>query len=312
MGKIEFKRFWSMLGLKLKKNAPTIMTVTGVCGVIGGTILACKASYNLKDKIEEGEKKIEDLKIKHAEEPEKSDEECQKEIAIQTGKNALDIAKMFAVPAAIEIGSVALLIGSHGLMQRRISSMAAAYATLDTIYKKYRKNVREQFGDDVDKEMRFGVKHSKVEEEFVDEEGNKHVKTETVDAVEDNDPNSYGDYCKFFDSSCPAWEDNPEYNLMFLKSVQNFCNDKLKVKGYMFLNDVYKEIGIEPTIAGQSVGWIYDEKNPIGDNYIDFGIFNSKRKKVRDFVNGYENVILLDFNVDGDILHSPLLKIWSK
>ena len=49
-------------------------------------------------------------------------------------------------------------------------------------------------------------------------------------------------------------------------------------------------------------GWIYDEENPIGDNYVDFGIFNCMEEKVRDFVNGYERSILLDFNVDGDIM----------
>ena len=51
------------------------------------------------------------------------------------------------------------------------------------------------------------------------------------------------------------------------------------------------------------VGWIYDEKNPVGDNYIDFGIYDVNKPQNRDFVNGIERVILLDFNVDGNILN---------
>lgn len=35
------------------------------------------------------------------------------------------------------------------------------------------------------------------------------------------------------------------------------------------------------------------------DNFIDFGVFDGDRPRARDFVNGYERSILLDFNVDG-------------
>lgn len=58
-------------------------------------------------------------------------------------------------------------------------------------------------------------------------------------------------------------------------------------------------LGIARTNAGQVVGWIYCEKNPVGDNYVDFGIYNLQNE---GFVNGNERSILLDFNVDGIIL----------
>ena len=61
-------------------------------------------------------------------------------------------------------------------------------------------------------------------------------------------------------------------------------------------------LGIPRTQAGQIVGWIYDEKHPIGDNKVDFGIYNTYNEANRNFVNGYERTILLDFNVDGNIL----------
>ena len=51
----------------------------------------------------------------------------------------------------------------------------------------------------------------------------------------------------------------------------------------------------------QIVGWVYDENNEVGDNYVDFGIYDINKPKARDFVNGYEKVIVLDFNVDGNI-----------
>ena len=61
-------------------------------------------------------------------------------------------------------------------------------------------------------------------------------------------------------------------------------------------------LGIHRTKAGNVVGWIYDEKNPVGDNYVDFGIYDIHKEQNRDFVNGIERSILLDFNVDGPIL----------
>ena len=90
--------------------------------------------------------------------------------------------------------------------------------------------------------------------------------------------------------------------MFFLQQQQNYLNDKLKRQGYLFLNDAYKALGFDVTKAGQVVGWIYDENHPIGDNYVDFGIFNINSEAARRFVNGLEKCIWLDFNVDGDIL----------
>ena len=60
---------------------------------------------------------------------------------------------------------------------------------------------------------------------------------------------------------------------------------------------VYDMLGFQRTKAGQIMGWIYDEENPVGDNFVDFGIYNTDIEKARDFVNGLERVIVLDFNV---------------
>jgi hypothetical protein len=106
-------------------------------------------------------------------------------------------------------------------------------------------------------------------------------------------------YARCFDESCPNWDKNPEMNLLFLKLAEVYCNEKLKSKGYLFLNEVYDQIGLPRSKAGQIVGWVYDEKNPIGDNYVDFGIYKTSNAS---FVNGYERSIWLDFNVDGIIM----------
>ena len=114
--------------------------------------------------------------------------------------------------------------------------------------------------------------------------------------------NSESDYARIYDDGCYGWSKDPAANLQVLKKTQAFANQKLKEQGFLFLNDVYKMLNILPTKAGQVVGWIYDEKNPIGDNYVDFGLYDIHDERKRAFINGIERNVILDFNVDGNIL----------
>ena len=59
-------------------------------------------------------------------------------------------------------------------------------------------------------------------------------------------------------------------------------------------------LDIPRTAAGQVLGWRYDKNKKSND--VSFGIFEGNTPKARDFVNGYEKVVLLDFNIDGYIL----------
>lgn len=128
----------------------------------------------------------------------------------------------------------------------------------------------------------------KLEEEYPD---NRIDKTE-----------NFSQYARFFDDACVGWTKDSENSMYFLKSQQDYCNDKLKAKGHLFLNEVYDILGIPRTRAGAVVGWVYDEENPVGDNFVDFGIYGIYDDVNHDFVNGYKNTVLLDFNVDGNIL----------
>ena len=55
---------------------------------------------------------------------------------------------------------------------------------------------------------------------------------------------AYSPYSKFYDSSCYNWEPDSESNLYFLNKAQRELNNQLKEDGYLFLNDVYKRLGI--------------------------------------------------------------------
>jgi hypothetical protein len=166
----------------------------------------------------------------------------------------------------------------------------AAYKVLEQNFGNYRNRVIEKYGKEADKFFKTGVYEEEIKE--IDENGKKVKKI-----VEKIDPNGVSQYARFFDESSNQWSKTPEYNLTFLKCQQNYANDLLKSRGHVFLNEVYDMIGVPRTQAGAVVGWILGE----GDDYIDFGIFNGENMCNRDFVNGYERSVLLDFNVAGVI-----------
>lgn len=116
----------------------------------------------------------------------------------------------------------------------------------------------------------------------------------------DNSLKDISEYARFFDDECSGWTNDPKINMIFIKQAQEYANVRLQNEGYLFLNDVYVMLGLPRTAVGQLVGWIYDEKNPIGDNHVDFGIY--KFDKNKEFINGYAPDVLLDFNVDGCII----------
>lgn len=121
--------------------------------------------------------------------------------------------------------------------------------------------------------------------------------TEVKDGVNFNVDNQPNEYSRIYDDSCPNWVKDPEYNKLFILQQQAYANNLLKQRGYLFLNEVYDMFGFARTKAGQIVGWLYDDKI---EDKINFGIFNCTEQS-RYFINGFENSVLLNFNVDGDI-----------
>lgn len=295
---------FNKMGFQLKKHSPEILVVAGVVGTVVSTVMACKATTKVSEILENSKNVIDsihDCQANEAMADQYTPEDAKKDLAIVYIQTGLKLAKLYAPAVTLGTLSIASILASNNILRKRNVALAAAYATVDKTFKEYRNRVIERFGEQVDRELRYNIKAKKIEKTVVREDGKEKKVKETIRVAEIP---GCSDYAKFFDSSSNAWEENAEYNLMFLKAEQNYANDRLKARGYLFLNEVYERLGIPPTKAGQIVGWVYDPDNPNhnGDNYVDFGLYNLHKEKTRDFVNGYEEAILLDFNVDGPIL----------
>lgn len=289
----------SRAALLVKKNSPELLMGAGVVSVIGSTVLACKATLKLDaivDEAKETMQKVDDIledKDGIYADADYSVKDGQKDKYICTVQTAVKIGKLYAPAVALGVLGITCFLGAHNIMNKRNVAVVAAYTAAEKSFADYRKRVVEKFGADEDREMKMGIVKEKLEEVILDKDGKeKKVKTE----VEVPDPNHYSQYARFFDESSRNWSKNAEHNLFFLKAQQNYANDLLKAKGHVFLNEVYDMLDIPRTKAGAVTGWVKGKSD-----FVDFGMYDSAHGKARDFVNGYEAAIFLDFNVAGVI-----------
>ena len=295
-------RTFHKVGLKFKKHSPEILMVAGIAGTVASAVMACKATTKLNTILEESKDNIDKIH-KYVEtegfSEKYTEEDSKKDLTIVYTQTGVKLAKLYGPAVILGVISIGAIINGHNILHKRNLALAAAYKAVDKGFKDYRGRVVERFGKGLDRELKYNIKAKDIEETVTNDDGTESTVNKTVNAVTSRD---ISEYAKFYDDGCTGWCKDSEHNLMFLRRQQDYANERLQSKGYLFLNEVYDMLGIPKTAAGQVVGWIYNEKNPTGANYVDFGIYDIYNEKARDFVNGYEKSILLDFNVDGYIL----------
>lgn len=291
--------------MKFKKHSPEVLVISGTVGLVVSGVMACKATTKVDSILEKSKKRIEDVHTVAAkveageiEATEYTPEDQKKDLTIIYAQTGLEFVKLYGPSVALAALSVTGILSGHNILRKRNMALAAAYMAEHTAFKDYSAKVVDRFGKELDNELRYGIKAKEVEETVVNEDGTEQTVKKIVEV---GNPSDHSPYAKCFDETCSAWVRNAEENLFFLKQTQSYLNDVLQRRGHVFLNEVYDRLGFQRTKAGQSVGWVYDEEHPVGDNYIDFGIFNLYDEQKRAFVNGYEKSIWLDFNVDGPI-----------
>lgn len=282
------------VGFKLKKHAPEILTGLGIGSGAACLVLSNKTTHD----------KLDDILDEHNEEMDEIREESdsiKRDTFKRYAKTAGKLAKAYGPALACGAVSVTCAISGCKISHDRNVALAGAYAALDQGFKKYRENVKERYGEEIDKELRAGVKKG-ISIDETDENGK--TKKKKTDAILEGEIKA-SDTSRFFDSSCPDWSEDPEVNKKFLRIQENVLTEMLSRRGYLFLNDVYKALGFQPTDAGQRLGWKYDPEDTTLANCVSFGIFETNRVAVdaakTRFINGLEPVVLLEFNYDGDL-----------
>lgn len=269
--------------LTTKKNSPHIFFAVGVAGVIGSSVLACRATLKLENALDDIQKDVVTIRENKLIKVDSEQEEHMREMMYVYYKTVKTVGILYGPSIILGTVSIAALAGSHIQLTRRNAALTVTLAAITKAYNEYRLRIQEELGEERELEI-----HRGIQDEIVQIEGKNQV-------VKTTNPNGWSPYARPFDENNINWVRNSEMNYIFINCQQNFANNRLKARGHVMLNDVYDALGFDRTPAGAVVGWVTDGD---GDGYIDFGLFEARKNSI-DFVYDGVPSIVLDFNVDG-------------
>jgi hypothetical protein len=298
----------SKVGFEIKKKSPEILIVTGLILAASSVVLACFETKKLDEIVKPAKEKITNIHshldntneiMNKQYDPEEGKKELRKTYLSTGGKIILLYSPAFL---AFVLASSCIL-GANKIMKGRNLALAAAYSTLETGYKEYRKRVEEVVGKEKEEDIYKGNKD--VNEEIENKDGTKTI-------VSSKKPTNRNTFSVLYSCNNRGWERDAQLNLSFLLELQAFMNDTLKVKGYVFLYQVYDALGMDVSYLGEDrvrashiLGWIYDPSDKSRDSYISFGLTDEKGNVKQNIVNQLKNNepdMWIDLNYDGDIL----------
>lgn len=303
---MKVKKLINTIGIKTKKYSPEILTGIGVVSFVATVIFACKQTTKAHEILEEHNTAMEEIKeaIELSESGKLMDnmgnsykyevEDIKADKFRAYSHTVVGFIKLYSVPFILGTISLTSFLAANRILKARYIGAVAAYNAVSEAFKRYRDRVIAEGGEVLDRHYMLGSDTDTIKVTKVDENGKKTTEKVPVENIPYTAKSIYG---RFFDESCNDWDKSPELNMMTLQGMESIANTMLQTRGHLFLNEVYDMIGFERTPAGAVVGWVVGN----GDNYVDFGLYNKEDRDVRRFVNGVENVIFLDFNVDGVI-----------
>ena len=201
--KTKASRLINNAGLKIKKHSPEILMVAGIAGTVASTVMACKATTKLDMILNEKRETVElihkGMKDGEIESVEYTEEDGKKDLTIVYTQTGVKILKLYGPAIILGMVSITSIVAGHRILKKRNLALAAAYAVVDKGFKNYRKNVVDRFGEELDKELRYGIKAKDVEEVVLDKKGNEKVEKRTSKVIDEDSVSKYSEYARFFD-----------------------------------------------------------------------------------------------------------------
>lgn len=272
-------------GLILKKHAPLILTVVGLTSMTTGAVVAVKQTMKLEGVVDCAENRIEVVKT-----TQHNDEKAaQRALYRAYLHNALDYSKLYGPAISMFASGIISVAIGHGILQKRNVGLVAAVNAIEKSFQAYRDRVIKDLGEEKDRDYLLGLEETTVK----GEDGKKSTVTEF-------DPAKMNQFSRVFDEGNDYWQnEDASFNQFFLTTEQRIINDILLHRGHVFLNEVYDRLGFKRVPEGNVLGWIVSKDT---SNYIDFGLYDASSESKRNFINGYEKSIWLNFNIQGEVL----------
>lgn len=304
-------KFGSNLVQKVKFRSPELLIGAGVVGLVGAAIVAVRRGvrWHTAAKAEIAH----DLEtIKKAEgSPQYTREDKVQDYARVIGKGVWSFTQIYGPSVAVGAASVVSILAGTGVLKGRLAAMTSAAATAQAALERYRSRVREKLGEDADYEFAYEVSAKKAK--IKHEDGTKESLVTYHLVPSSGEWMAASPYSRLWDENAMEWCANRDIQFLTLRSLENHFNQELNARGVVFLNDVYKALGLPMSKDAALVGWIKDYEKPKmaklaaelgrvpGDGVISFGVFENESPSARAYLAGDDNRVVLDFNVDGVI-----------
>lgn len=296
---------------KVKFRSPELLIGAGVVGLVGAAVVAVRrgvrwhnaAKGNLLLDLET----IEKAKAS----PEYSREDKVRDYATAIGRGVWSFTQIYGPSVAVGAASVVSILAGTGILKGRLAAMTSAAATAQAALDRYRSRVREKLGEDADYEFAYEVSAKKAK--IKHEDGTKESLVTYHLVPSSGEWMAASPYSRLWDENAMEWCANRDIQFLTLRSLENHFNQELNARGVVFLNDVYKALGLPMSKDAALVGWIKDYEKPKmaklaaelgrvpGDGVISFGVFENESPSARAYLAGDDDRVVLDFNVDGVI-----------
>ncbi|MCD7764371.1 MAG: DUF6353 family protein [Lachnospiraceae bacterium] len=317
-------RSTGMLGLKVQAHSPELLIAGGVVTLIGGVVVACMASRKVDDVIDEHCEAVGDIHDREADETEEIEnsestaeeaetrkkelkKSVQKDLTATYFRTGLKFVKLYA-PAVCLIGlSLTCFLSSNNILQKRNVALSSAFTALSQEFSDYRGRVAARFGETAEKEIHYNLESETVDVKTKDKNGKTVTEKQTTYSALSNAPGSM--YARYFNKETSIYyKRNHIYNEDFLRLTYENLNNMLIARGYLFLNEVYSELGMPIVDYGQMAGWIYDPNGRVRPSHSDTDVLDLRIQEVIEPFNPLdpdakrEKIWMIDPNVEGNIL----------
>lgn len=303
----------------IKKHSPEILVGLGITGVVVGTVIACKETKKIDPIIEEHKTQMDSVhkcalegsvvNTQTNEVVEYTEKDKNRDTFLVYTKTGFKLVKLYLPATLIIGGSIACILGSHKIMTERNNNLAGAYVSISTAFNEYRKKVAEKYGEQVDAELRYGIKAKKKK--------NKDDETEYEMPENPEDILNTAERARFIRQKITRDDPNGSrtYDASKTLRLSNINQNKISVNRYLkerkghtiSLNEVCAIYDVLPFEDGYDWGYKYDPNmDPVDGNGMpmifdpDIFCFDKRKntreqKTVSELINDDNNNFEIDY-----------------
>lgn len=285
-------------GFAISKMSPQLLLGIGLASLGVAGVTACVQTLKVNQVMSESQNDFDKITKAHEAGVTESglaysETDWRKDIAIANVQRAVNLGRLYAVPIGLTVVGVTAILASHGILMQRNTALAAAYAVMERGYSNYRKTVVKELGVEQDAHLASTI----YDEQDVKIESSDEIKpahyAKSVTKFTGLPP-----YAKWFGPDNKWYQLNSPHDMMYwMQCQQSWANNYMRAHGHLFLNDMYRVMGFDPTPEGQLMGWQYSP-----DKVIDFGM-DPDNYTWDPFRNGERDTLMITFNVDPEPLY---------